>query len=233
MAISAEERLKRSDDRSRRAEETRKRNLEKAKNKAAAAEKARKRPKPSDEDSDSSAEDLVVGTGATGICLQPRSSLKNRISLTSLFVSVFVGMAQEGGGITLEIENSGTPTRDSSARVTVVLPKGSTTLEGYMANQVATGHADSPYNLNLWFTDFGRRDLFRLIKFLEDKDMVGGGGVERLARKQRDVSKANFSPLWHDYKKVVRAAVNSRRSNVSNAMKAIFVRKCPHFLCRY
>ena len=69
-----------------------------------------------------------------------------------------------------------------------------------------------------------------MIKFLGDEDMVGGGKVEKMARRLRMVSKTDFAPLWYDYKKVVRAAVNSRRSNVSNAMKAIFVRKCPHFL---
>ena len=91
MALSAEERLQRLDERRiKRADETRKRNLEIAKNKAAAAaERARKRTKPSGEDSDNSAEDLVVGTGATGICLQPRSSLKTGfLSPPRLFLSL-------------------------------------------------------------------------------------------------------------------------------------------------
>ena len=107
-----------------------------------------------------------------------------------------------------------------------------TSTQSYHENQKINGSVRGDTHDEGTFVSFSRGKLFRKKKFVLESDLQLGSTLEKTVRNHyyggteaKIKTSKDFQPTWDKHKKKLKESINKRRSNVSNAMKAIFLRE--------
>ena len=114
-------------------------------------------------------------------------------------------------------------TKDSADAETITL------LTDYEQNETNGGLCRKQKHDKGWIVTMGRGKVFRKKKFIMTSDLLLGSNLCTMVRGHYRTANGGmksveeFAPIWEQHKKTLHRAVNSRRSNASNTLKACFL----------